>query len=101
MRAVRLDRELVADMVSRGKGVIIHVSSIQHVMPLPEATTAYAAGKAALSTYSKSLSKELSPAGVRIVRVSPGWIETEAARELAKVAVTRHGRRQAHHHGLP
>lgn len=84
MPAVRLDRELAPDMVLRGAGVIIHVTSIQHVMPLPEATTAYAAAKAALSTYSKSLSKELSPAGVRVVRVSPGWIETEAAVELAK-----------------
>lgn len=84
MPAVRLDRELAPEMVSRGAGVIIHVTSIQHVMPLPEATTAYAAAKAALSTYSKSLSKEVSPAGVRVVRVSPGWIETEAAVELAK-----------------
>lgn len=84
MPAVRLDRALVPEMVSRGTGVIIHVTSIQHVMPLPDATTAYAAAKAALSTYSKSLSKEVSPAGVRVVRVSPGWIETEAAVALAK-----------------
>ena len=46
---------------------------------MPESTTAYAAAKAALSTYSKSLSKEVSPKGIRVVRVSPGWIETEAA----------------------
>ena len=84
MPAVRLDRVLVPEMVSRGAGVIIQVTSIQHVMPLPEATTAYAAVKAALSTYSKSLSKEVSLAGVRVVRVSPGWIETEAAVALAK-----------------
>jgi NAD(P)-dependent dehydrogenase (short-subunit alcohol dehydrogenase family) len=84
MPAIRLDRALVPEMVSRGAGVVIHVTSIQHVMPLPEATTAYAAAKAALSTYSKSLSKEVSPAGVRVVRVSPGWIETEASVALAK-----------------
>lgn len=84
MPAVRLDRQLVPDMVARGSGVVIHVTSIQHRLPLPEATTAYAAAKAALSTYSKSLSKEVSPDGVRVVRVSPGWIETEAAVELAK-----------------
>jgi NAD(P)-dependent dehydrogenase (short-subunit alcohol dehydrogenase family) len=84
MPAVRLDRELVPDMVSRGSGVVIHVTSIQRVLPLPEATTAYAAAKAALSTYSKSLSKQASPNGVRVVRVSPGWIETEAAVGLAK-----------------
>ncbi len=51
---------------------------------MPEATTAYAAAKAALSTYSKSLSKEVSPKGVRVVRVSPGWIETEASVRLAE-----------------
>jgi NAD(P)-dependent dehydrogenase (short-subunit alcohol dehydrogenase family) len=38
--------------------------------------------KAALSTYSKSLSKEVSPKGIRVVRVSPGWIETDAAVRL-------------------
>ena len=52
-------------------------------MPLPEATTAYASAKAALSVYSKSLSKEVAPQGVRVVRVAPGWIETEAAVALA------------------
>lgn len=82
--AVRLDRALVPAMVAQGSGVVIHVSSIQRILPLPEATTAYAAAKAALSTYSKSLSKEVSPSGVRVLRVSPGWIETEASVRLAQ-----------------
>jgi NAD(P)-dependent dehydrogenase (short-subunit alcohol dehydrogenase family) len=80
--AVRLDRALVPAMVAQGSGVVIHITSIQRAMPLPEATTAYAAAKAALSTYSKSLSKEVSPKGIRVIRVSPGWIETEAAVRL-------------------
>ena len=84
MPAVRLDRALVPGMVERGRGVVIHVGSIQSRLPLPESTTAYAAAKAALSTYSKSLSKEVSPRGVRVVRVSPGWIETEAALRLTE-----------------
>jgi NAD(P)-dependent dehydrogenase (short-subunit alcohol dehydrogenase family) len=82
--AVRLDRELVPAMVEQGRGVVIHVTSIQGKLPLPKATTAYAAAKAALSTYSKSLSKEVSPQGVRVTRVSPGWIETEASVRLAE-----------------
>ena len=81
--ALRLDRLLLPLMLNSGKGVIIHVSSIQRRMPLPESTTAYAAAKAALSTYSKSLSKEVSPRGVRVLSVAPGWIETEAAVGLA------------------
>jgi len=50
LRAVR-DRQPVPGMVERGSGVVIHVSSIQRAMPLPESTTAYAAAKAALSIY--------------------------------------------------
>jgi NAD(P)-dependent dehydrogenase (short-subunit alcohol dehydrogenase family) len=84
MPAVRLDRALLPSMLEQGSGVIIHVTSIQHELPLPESTTAYAAAKAALSTYSKSLSKEVTPKGIRVVRVSPGWVETEAAVALAE-----------------
>lgn len=91
MAAVRLDRELLPAMVAQGRGVVVHVTSIQRQLPLPEATTAYAAAKAALSTYSKSLSKEVSPKGVRVVRVSPGWIETEASLALAQRLATQAG----------
>ena len=84
MPAVRLDRALLPAMIEQGSGVIIHVTSIQHELPLPDSTTAYAAAKAALSTYSKSLSKEVTPKGVRVVRVSPGWVETEASVRLAE-----------------
>ncbi|WP_294641382.1 SDR family oxidoreductase [uncultured Aureimonas sp.] len=84
MSAVRLDRAFLPGMIERGAGVVIHVTSIQRELPLSESTIAYAAAKAALSTYSKALSKEVSPKGVRVVRVSPGWIETEASVRLAE-----------------
>ena len=77
--AVRLDRALLPSMIEQGSGVIIHITSIQSRLPLPEATLAYAAAKAALSNYSKGLSKEVGPKGVRVVRVSPGWVETDGA----------------------
>ena len=77
LATVRLDRLLIPQMIERGAGAVVHVTSIQSVLPLPEATTAYAAAKAALRTYSKSISKELGPKGVRVNVVSPGWIMTE------------------------
>lgn len=80
--AVRLDRALLPLMIEQGFGAIIHITSIQSRMPLPEATLAYAAAKAALSNYSKGLSKEVSPKGIRVIRVSPGWVETGAAVRL-------------------
>lgn len=91
MPAVRLDRALLPGMLARGSGVIVHVSSIQRLLPLPESTIAYAAAKAALSTYSKALSKEVTPKGVRVLRVSPGWIETEAAVALTQRVAAQAG----------
>lgn len=84
MAAVRIDRVLLPLMLAQRDGVVIHVTSIQRELPLPESTTAYAAAKAALSAYSKSLSKEVAPKGIRVVRVSPGWVETEASVRLAQ-----------------
>jgi NAD(P)-dependent dehydrogenase (short-subunit alcohol dehydrogenase family) len=93
--AVRLDRALLPAMIAQGSGVVIHVTSIQSVLPLPEATTAYASAKAALSTYSKSLSKEVAPRGIRVVRVSPGWIATEASVDLVSRIAAENGTDQA------
>src|SRR4029077_808926 len=82
--AVRLDRALLPAMLERGSGVIFHVTSIQRQMPLPDATIAYAAAKAALANYSKALSKEVSPKGIRDISVSPGMVETDGAAGLIK-----------------
>lgn len=76
---VRLDRGFLPQMVERRSGVIIHITSIQGRMPLYESTLPYAAAKAALSNYSKSLSNEVSPSGVRVLAVAPGWINTTAS----------------------
>jgi NAD(P)-dependent dehydrogenase (short-subunit alcohol dehydrogenase family) len=80
--AVRLDRGLLPSMIERGSGVIIHISSIQGRLPLYDSTLAYAAAKAALTNYSKALSNEVSPKGIRVVTVSPGFIETDAATRM-------------------
>jgi NAD(P)-dependent dehydrogenase (short-subunit alcohol dehydrogenase family) len=82
MSAVRLDRALIPAMVEQGYGVVIHVSSIQRVLPLYESTISYAAAKAAMSNYSKALSNELGPRGVRVLRVAPGFTETHSATRM-------------------
>ena len=76
--SVRLDRGFLPQMLARKSGVIIHVASIQGTLPLHESTLPYAAAKAGLINYSKGLSKEVSPKGVRVLTVSPGWIATTA-----------------------
>ncbi|MCD2193706.1 SDR family oxidoreductase [Actinomycetospora endophytica] len=59
------------------------MGSIQREMPLPDATLAFAAAKAALTVYSKGLATEVGPRGVRVLTVSPGFIATPAAAGLA------------------
>jgi NAD(P)-dependent dehydrogenase (short-subunit alcohol dehydrogenase family) len=89
--AVRLDRGLLPPMLKQGSGVIIHISSIQRTLPLHEATLAYAAAKAALTNYSKGLSKEFSPKGIRVNTVAPGYTETEAAQGMVNEIAQRTG----------
>lgn len=84
LAAVRLDRLLLPPMIERGTGVVLHISSIQRRLPLHESTTPYAAAKAALTTYSKALSKELGPKGIRVNSIAPGWIYTQASERMVK-----------------
>jgi NAD(P)-dependent dehydrogenase (short-subunit alcohol dehydrogenase family) len=84
MAPVRLDRLLVPGMIERKAGAIVHVASIQRRLPLYDSTTPYAAAKAALASYGKSLSKEVGPLGVRVNTVSPGWIMTDAAERMVQ-----------------
>lgn len=77
---VRLDRGFLPQMIKQKSGVIIHIASIQGKLPLYDSTLPYAASKAALINYSKSLSNEVTPKGVRVLTVSPGWINTTASK---------------------
>lgn len=92
LAAVRLDRALLPAMIEQGRGAVIHISSIQRSLPLFESTIAYASAKAALSNYSKALSNELGPQGIRVLSIAPGWVMTESSRtfveELAEGAGT-------------
>ncbi len=89
--AVRLDRGFLPSMLKQGSGVIIHVSSIQRSLPLFDSTLAYAAAKAALTNYSKGLSKEVAPKGIRVNSVAPGYTETEAAVGMVNEIAQRTG----------
>lgn len=89
---VRLDRGFLPGMIEQRGGVIIHIASIQAKLPLYDSTLPYAAAKAALVNYSKSLSNEVTPKGVRVLTVSPGWIMTSSStRMLERIAQSSGG----------
>jgi len=59
-------------------------------MPLFESRLAYAAAKAALTTYSKGVSNEIGPKGVHVLSIAPGFTEiTAAAAMIAGLAAAR------------
>jgi 3-oxoacyl-[acyl-carrier protein] reductase len=66
---------LAPHMIARGGGVIVNVSSIAARNGGGPGATIYAAAKAAVSTITKGLSKELAPHGIRVNAVSPGTVD--------------------------
>ena len=75
LAAVRTTRAVLPAMVARGVGNIVTVCSVNSFLPDP-AVIDYCAAKAALANFSKALSKEVGPHGIRVNTVSPGPVET-------------------------
>jgi NAD(P)-dependent dehydrogenase (short-subunit alcohol dehydrogenase family) len=76
MAAVRTSRAVLPVMFAAGKGAIVNISSANAVLPDP-AVMDYGAAKAALANFSKSLSKQAGPHGIRVNTISPGPVATE------------------------
>jgi NAD(P)-dependent dehydrogenase (short-subunit alcohol dehydrogenase family) len=74
LAAVRTTRAALPHLLESG-GVIVTVCSVNAFLPDP-AVIDYSASKAALANFSKSLSKEVGPRGVRVNTVSPGQVAT-------------------------
>jgi NAD(P)-dependent dehydrogenase (short-subunit alcohol dehydrogenase family) len=74
--AVRAIRAVLPGMLERGAGAIVNVASVNAILTDPNVID-YAASKAALVNFSKSLSREIAPHGVRINDVSPGPVATD------------------------
>jgi 3-oxoacyl-[acyl-carrier protein] reductase len=73
-------REAVKDMLTREWGRVINVSSTAGVRGEPFHSH-YAATKGALFALSRSLAGELSPSGITVNTVSPGWVFTDMTSE--------------------
>jgi NAD(P)-dependent dehydrogenase (short-subunit alcohol dehydrogenase family) len=76
MAAVRTTREVLPHMVARRGGAIVNNASVNATLPDPLVID-YGAAKAALANFSKALSKEVGPLGIRVNAVSPGPVSTE------------------------
>jgi NAD(P)-dependent dehydrogenase (short-subunit alcohol dehydrogenase family) len=90
LSAVRLDRLLVPGMRARGRGAIVHISSSSARQPTSQIAH-YAAAKAALTNYGKSLALECAPDGVRVNTVSPGMTMTSAVEGVVAMLAESQG----------
>lgn len=75
MATVRTTRAAVPQLLRRGGGSIVTVSSVNAFLPDPGVID-YSAVKAALTNMCKSLSKEYGARGIRVNTVSPGPVST-------------------------
>jgi len=70
----------VQAMVQRGSGTLVGIGSVAGIRGLP-GHGAYCSSKAAVISYCESLRGELRPHGVRVVTISPGYIDTPLTRQ--------------------
>jgi NAD(P)-dependent dehydrogenase (short-subunit alcohol dehydrogenase family) len=87
LAAVRTTRAVLPDMTARRSGTIINNASVNATLPDPLVID-YGAAKAALANFSKALSKEVGPLGIRVNAVSPGPVSTELWLGAEGVAAT-------------
>jgi short-subunit dehydrogenase len=73
---VRLTREIIPHLQTKGSGAIINVSSIAGGLP-NQGIAIYAASKAFLDAFSTSLHREMKGSGVQVSVVRPGPVKTE------------------------
>ncbi|WP_270180819.1 SDR family NAD(P)-dependent oxidoreductase [Alkalihalobacillus sp. CinArs1] len=73
---VDLTHLFLKDMVSKGKGEIINISSMAAFQPIPYMSI-YAATKAFVLSFSEALHEEYKEKGIHVMAVCPGNTETE------------------------
>ena len=76
MAAVRTTRSALPVMLAAGRGAIVMICSVNAYLPDPLVID-YSAAKGALANFSKALSKEVGPRGIRVNTVSPGPVATD------------------------
>jgi len=79
--AMRLSRACLKGMLKARGGRIVSISSVVGYAGNPGQTN-YAAAKAGLAGFSRSLAREVAARGITVNVVAPGFIDTDMTREL-------------------
>jgi 3-oxoacyl-[acyl-carrier protein] reductase len=79
----RLSKGCMRGMMKARKGRIINIASVVAIMGNPGQAN-YAASKAGMIGFSKSLAREIGSRGITVNVVAPGFIDTDMTKELAE-----------------
>ncbi len=74
-------RACIIGFLKQKSGSIVNIASVSGIRPLPGQVN-YAAAKAGVIGFTKSLAREVSSYNIRVNAVAPGFIETEMTAEL-------------------
>jgi len=85
--AFRMARTALRPMLKARQGVIVNVSSVVGLTGNP-GQSIYAASKAGLIAFTRSLAREVGSRQIRVVAVAPGFIETDMTRDLPEEVKT-------------
>jgi len=83
-----VSREVVRAMLPRGKGHIINISSMAAQYGIPK-VIAYTASKSAVEGMTKAMAVELSPKGILVNCIAPGFIATDMSSKALNGDVER------------
>jgi len=76
-----MTQSCITSFLKQKSGKIVNISSVSGIRPMPGQVN-YAAAKAGVIGFTKSLAKEVAPYGIRANAVAPGFIETDMLMQL-------------------
>jgi len=76
-----LSRAAIIGLIKQKSGIIVNITSVSGMLGIARQSN-YAASKAGIIGFTKSLAREVAPYNIRVNAVAPGFIETDMVRGL-------------------
>jgi len=85
---INLSKAAIITFLKQKSGNIVNITSVSGIVGLPRQTN-YAASKAGIIGFTRSLAREVGPYNIRVNAVAPGFIETDMLQSMNEAQVTK------------
>ncbi|MDD5079216.1 MAG: 3-oxoacyl-ACP reductase FabG [Candidatus Omnitrophica bacterium] len=85
---INLSKAAIITFLKQKSGNIVNITSVSGIVGLPRQTN-YAASKAGIIGFTRSLAREVGPYNVRVNAVAPGFIETEMLQSMNEAQLAK------------